>query len=71
MTAHHVLLAPKKIGFLMGGRSNTFRKLEDSEQEAQKEEAFARASVPLTRAQRYCFLMCPLDMKGLIGAATV
>ena len=34
-------------------------------------EAFARAAVALARAQRYCFLMCPLDMKGLIGAATV
>ena len=34
-------------------------------------EAFARATVAFTRAQRYCFLMCPLDMKGLIGAATV
>ena len=25
----------------------------------------------LTRAQRFCFIMCPLDMKGIIGAATV
>lgn len=68
MTAHHVLLARNKIGFLTGGRSS---KLEDKEQEAQKEEAFARARVALTCAQRFCFLMCPLDMKGLIGTGTV
>lgn len=68
MTAHHVILAQNKIGFLTGGRSS---KLEDKEQEAQKEEAFARARVALTCAQRFCFLMCPLDMKGLIGTGTV
>ena len=52
MTARHVLLARNKIGFLTGGRSS---KLEDKEQEAQKEEAFARARVALTCAQRFCF----------------
>ena len=25
----------------------------------------------LSRAPRFCFIMCPLDMKGIIGAATV
>ena len=25
----------------------------------------------LTRAQRFCFIMCPLDMKGIIGAAAL
>ena len=78
MTAHHVLLAQNKIGFLIGGRSNRFLQLDESEKDAQREEAFARATVALTRAtvaltraQRFCFVMCPLDMKGLIGAATV
>jgi len=71
MTAHHVLLAQTKVGFLTGGRGRNFRKLTDAEKDAQREEAYARATVALTRAQRFCFLMCPLDMKGLVGAATV
>ena len=71
MTAQHVLLAQTKIGFLTGGRGNNFQELSDIEKQSQREEAFARATVALTRAQRFCFIMCPLDMKGLIGAATV
>ena len=71
MTAQHVLLAQTKIGFLTGGRGNNFQELSDTEKQSQREEAFARATVALTRAQRFCFIMCPLDMKGLIGAATV
>ena len=71
MTARMVLLSQTKIGFLTGGRSKLYRALPVEEQEIQKEEAYARATVALTRAQQLCFLMCPLDMKGLIGAATV
>ena len=71
MTARMVLLSQTKIGFLTGGRSKLYRALPSEEQEIQKEEAYARATVALTRAQQWCFLMCPLDMKGLIGAATV
>ena len=71
MTAQHVLLAQTKMGFLTGGRGNKFQQLNDIEKQSQREEAFARATVALTRAQRFCFIMCPLDMKGLIGAATV
>ena len=37
----------------------------------QVEEAYARATVALTRARKMCVIFCPLDMKGLIGAATV
>ena len=37
----------------------------------QKEEAYARATVALTRAQQICFIMGPLDMQGLVGAATI
>ena len=70
-TPHHVLLAQTKVGFLTGGRGRNFRKLAGAEKNAQREEAYARATVALTRAQRFCFLMCPLDMKGLVGAATV
>ena len=72
MTAQHVLLAQTKIGFLTGGRGYSFQELSPEEKLSQREEAFARrATVALTRAQRFCFIMCPLDMKGIIGAATV
>ena len=42
-----------------------------NEKQFQREEAFVRVTVALTRAQRFCFIMCPLDVKGIIGAATV
>ena len=70
MTAQHVLLAQTKIGFLTG-RGYSFQELSPEDKQSQREEAFARATVALTRAQRFCFIMCPLDMKGIIGAATV
>ena len=47
------------------------RELSPTECAAQLEEAYARATVALTRAQRLCLIMGPLDMKGLLGAATV
>ena len=50
MTAYLVLLAQTKVGFLSGGRERNFRHLTPQEQSAQKEEAFARATVALTRA---------------------
>ena len=37
----------------------------------QVEEAYARATVALTRARKMCVIFCPLDMKGNIGAATI
>ena len=37
----------------------------------QLEEAYARATVAITRARSLCLIMGPLDMKGLLGAATV
>ena len=67
MTAQHVLLAQTKIGFLTGGRGYNFQELSPAEKLSQREEAFARATVALTSAQRFCFIMCPLDMKGTIG----
>ena len=60
-----------KIGFLTRGRGHSFQELSPKERPSQREEAFARGRVALTRAQRFCFIMCPLDMKGIIGAATV
>ena len=53
------------------GRGYSFQELSPEDKQSQREEAFARATVALTRAQRFCFIMCPLDMKGIIGAATV
>ena len=71
MTAHLVLLAQTRVGFLSGGRGKSFHQLTQQEQDAQKEEAFARATVALTRAQQICIIMGPLDMRGLVGAATI
>ena len=71
MTAQHVLLAQTKIGFLTEGRGYSFQKLSPDDKQSQREEAFARTTVTLTRAQRFCFIMCPLDMKGIIRAATM
>ena len=45
--------------------------LSENEVLAQLEEAYARATVALTRAQKLCIIMGPLDMRGLPGAATV
>ena len=71
MTAHLVLLAQTRVGFLSGGRSKHMRDLPPAEFLAQLEEAYARATVALTRAQKLCIIMGPLDMRGLLGAATV
>ena len=71
MTAYLVLLAQTRVGFLSGGRGKSFHQLPTQEQASQKEEAYARATVALTRAQQICFIMGPLDMRGLVGAATI
>ena len=71
MTAYLVLLAQTRVGFLSGGRGKSFYQLPPQEQAGQREEAYARAAVALTRAQQICFIMGPLDMRGLVGAATI
>ena len=71
MTVHFVLLAQTKVGFLSGGRSKRMKELPQKEVLAQLEEAYAGATVALTRAQKLCIIMGPLDMRGLLGAATV
>ena len=53
-----------------GRRGKSFHQLPPQEQAAQREEAYARATVALTRAQEICFIMGPLDVRGLVGAAT-
>ena len=70
MTAFLVLLAQTRVGFLSGGRGKSFHQFPAQEQASQKEEAYARATVALT-AQQICFIMGPLDMQGLVGAATI
>ena len=59
------------VDFLSGGRGKNFHQLPPQEQASQKEEAYARATVALTRAQQIRFIMGPLDMRGLVGAATI
>ena len=72
MTAFLSLLAQTRVGFLSGGRrGKSFHQLPAFEQASQKEEAYARDTVALTRAQQICFIMGPLDMQGLVGAATI
>ena len=71
MTAYMVVVAQTKVGFLTGGRGEKFRSLPEEERRTQEEEAYARATVALTRARKICVIFCPLDMKGLIGVATV
>ena len=71
MTAHTVILAQTRVSFLTGGRKKAFLALPEDEQMVQLEEAYARATVAVTRARALCLLMGPLDMKGLLGAATV
>ena len=73
MTAYMVILAQTSIGFLSGGsgRGQKFRDLPTGERLTQLEEAYARATVALTRARKMCVIFGTLDMKGLIGAATV
>ena len=51
MTAYLVLLAQTRVGFLSGGRGKSFHQLPPQEQAAQREEAYARATVALTPAQ--------------------
>ena len=51
MTAHTVLLAQTKVGFRTGGRKKSFRLLSEDEQMVQLEEAYARATVAITRAR--------------------
>ena len=71
MTAYMVIVAQTRVGFLTGGREQKFRNLPEDERRTQEEEAYARATVALTRARKMCVIFCPLDMKGLLGAATV
>ncbi len=69
MTAHLVLLAQTRVGFL-SGRSKHMQDLPHTEFLAQLEEVYARATVAMTRAQKLCIIVGPLDMRELLGAAT-
>ena len=67
----YMIVAQTRVGFLTGGRGQKFRDLPEEERNTQVEEAYAKATVALTRARKMCVIFCPLDMKGIIGAATV
>ena len=67
-----VIVAQTRVGFLTGGRGQKFRSLPEGARRTQEEEeAYACATGALTRARKMCVIFCPLDMKGLLGAATV
>ena len=70
-TAFLSVVAQTRRGFLSGGSARQIANMNDVERTIQLEEAYARATVALTRARRLCVLLCPLDQKGPIGAATI
>ena len=70
-TAYLSVVAQTRRGFLSGGSASQTQRMTDAEKEIQLEEAYARVTVALTRARRLCVLLCPLDQKGPIGAATI
>ena len=59
MTAQHVLLAQTKIGFLTGGRGYSFQELSPDDKQSQREEAFARATVPSPEPNDFASLCVP------------
>ena len=69
--AYLSVVAHTRRGFLSGGSASQTEHMTDAEKEIQLEEAHARVTVALTRARRLCVLLCPLDQKGPIGAATI
>ena len=71
MTAKVTIIAQTRIGFLSGPRRFAGGEEAEDAYEVQREEAAARATVALTRAKELCVILGPLDMLGLIGAATV
>ena len=71
MTAKVTIIAQTRIGFLSGPRRFSGGEEAEDAYDVQREEAAARATVALTRAKELCVILGPLDMLGLIGAATV
>ena len=71
MTAKVTIIAQTRIGFLSGLRRIPHGEEAENSFEVQREEAAVRATVALTRAKELCVVLGPLDMLGLIGAATV
>ena len=70
MTAKVTIIAQTRIGFLSGLRRFPGGEGAEDAYDVQIEEAAARATV-VTRAKELCVILGPLDMLGLIGAATV
>ena len=70
MTAFLVLLAQTRGGFPQWGAREKLPSTPSTRTSFPKRRD-ARATVALTRAQQICFIMGPLDMRGLVGAATI
>ena len=60
-TARIAVVVQTGCGYLSGGRRGA--SLED------REDCFGRATVALTRAIRYTYIVSPIDMAGMIGMA--
>ncbi len=71
MTAKVTIIAQTRIGFLSGVRRIAQGEGAEEAFHLQLEEAAARATVAFTRAREVCVILGPLDMLGLLGAATV
>ena len=71
MTAHTLILSQTRVRFLTGGGKKYCLALLEEEQMVQLEDAYARATVAITRARALYLIMGPVDMKRPLGAATV
>ena len=70
MTAHTVIVHKPKSASLQAVEEQAFMPCH-RKSKIQLEEAYGGATVALTRARSLCIIMGPLDMKGLLGAATL
>ena len=70
MTAHTVIVAQTRVGFLTGGRRKSFLSLSPAGRADCPVGGglYGRATVAIIRARSLCLIMGPLDMKGLLGA---
>ena len=73
MTAHTVIVAQTRVGFLTGGCKQCFRDLPQEEEQSVQLEAFARATVAITRARctRDLLRLCISLLRKLVGEDSV
>ena len=58
------VVAHTRIGFHSGGSPEQLLGLRAEERNCQLEEAYATATVALTRANQLCVILGPIDMQG-------